>query len=630
MAAPWVSVLAEREGLMNMKSIVRVMSLIAVLVCSAPTGAEARQKYFGYFGSQFIGGNPDACNDTNYGGHINTVWLIIQNTSEVGDVASAVSAAAACGKKSIISVDRVFFDPSSNWELRWSHTYHTGSYSSADSGTNAAVSALQTGLSAQLHNIVAFFLFDEPFWHAQTNFDDSNQPSTCDGLSGVSGRSCHRLLDIQYVSAKMKAAFPTIPLSLNFANPELIDWHDAYLPKIPSGIDWVGFDCYMDGSPGTFDDCNGGYSIEDFVDSLKSKMSGAQKMFFVPPAFVYVETGSSGCPSPGAPASTGAKSIAALVDFLDEYRTLAENEPLVTGVFPYTWSSHCSGGGPRYYWGASSVGTHSSLTSVRTALQGWGNSIIDSDSNVSLVIDLPANNSQHIRGFTLAGWAIDQEALTGTGIDSLHVYAVPNAGAGTPIFLQALTVAQGGLGGARSDIATAFGPQYRNSGFGYNVGLSPSLGPDVYKIIVYPHSSVNNSFAFGAAKVVWVTIPASDVRGYLDTPANNATVASTFAIGGWAIDFGAPYGTGIDAIDVWACPTSTGCGGSSEYAVYLGPATYGGARSDIGAIFGSQFTNSGYGKVINTLAPGSYQLIVYARSTLTGSWTSWSVTVTVQ
>jgi hypothetical protein len=52
--------------------------------------------------------------------------------------------------------------------------------------------------------------------------------------------------------------------------------------------------------------------------------------------------------------------------------------------------------------------------------------------------------------------------------------------------------------------------------------------------------------------------------------------------------------------------------------VFLGAAAYGGQRPDVGAIFGERFTASGYGLLVNDLAPGAYDVAVFAWSTAMG------------
>jgi len=54
--------------------------------------------------------------------------------------------------------------------------------------------------------------------------------------------------------------------------------------------------------------------------------------------------------------------------------------------------------------------------------------------------------------------------------------------------------------------------------------------------------------------------------------------------------------------------------------IFLGQATLGGARADVGAAFGSRFTNSAFAFTVSGLAAGLYDLAVYARSTVSGSF----------
>ena len=98
----------------------------------------------------------------------------------------------------------------------------------------------------------------------------------------------------------------------------------------------------------------------------------------------------------------------------------------------------------------------------------------------------------------------------------------------------------------------------------------------------------------------------------VDVPSNGSTVSQPFAFGGWAINRSATTGPGVSAVHVYAFPS----GGGS--AIFLGAAQYGLPRVDIGAIFGSQFTNSGFTIDVNTLAAGSYTLNAYALNALSG------------
>ena len=117
-------------------------------------------------------------------------------------------------------------------------------------------------------------------------------------------------------------------------------------------------------------------------------------------------------------------------------------------------------------------------------------------ASTRMTIDIPPNNSTVNQPFHLAGWSIDTSAPSGTGIDTIHVWAYPITG-GPPVF-----VGLPALGGARPDVAAAFG----NSRFtpsGYNMAAA-GLSPGTYDVVVYSHSIATNSFS--AAQVVRVTV----------------------------------------------------------------------------------------------------------------------------
>ena len=98
----------------------------------------------------------------------------------------------------------------------------------------------------------------------------------------------------------------------------------------------------------------------------------------------------------------------------------------------------------------------------------------------------------------------------------------------------------------------------------------------------------------------------------LDVPTANATVQPSFAVSGWALDAGSPSGTGVDAVHVWAFPTS------GAAPIFLGAATLGFGRPDVGAYVGDgRFTPSGFG-LSAALSPGTYDVRAYAFSTVAG------------
>jgi hypothetical protein len=109
----------------------------------------------------------------------------------------------------------------------------------------------------------------------------------------------------------------------------------------------------------------------------------------------------------------------------------------------------------------------------------------------------------------------------------------------------------------------------------------------------------------------------------IDSPVAGS-VGQPVTVRGWAVDGTAPAGTGVDVVHVYATPS----GGA---AMFLGAATYGQSRPDIGAAHGARFTNSGFTFTApSALTPGPYTVTVYAHSTATGSFsTTASVAVTL-
>jgi hypothetical protein len=66
---------------------------------------------------------------------------------------------------------------------------------------------------------------------------------------------------------------------------------------------------------------------------------------------------------------------------------------------------------------------------------------------------------------------------------------------------------------------------------------------------------------------------------------------------------------GIDAVHVWAHPVVSGV------PLFLGAATLGDLRRDVGAIFGPRYEASGYHLDVTGLPSGTWDLAVFARMT---------------
>jgi hypothetical protein len=107
----------------------------------------------------------------------------------------------------------------------------------------------------------------------------------------------------------------------------------------------------------------------------------------------------------------------------------------------------------------------------------------------------------------------------------------------------------------------------------------------------------------------------------VDQPVVNQVVSQNFVVSGWALDLSASSGAGVDAVHVWAHPV--GGGGP----LFVGMGTLQLDRNDVASAFGNgQMRYSGF--VVNgagTLPPGFYDLLVFARSTVTGSFNNWRV-----
>jgi hypothetical protein len=100
----------------------------------------------------------------------------------------------------------------------------------------------------------------------------------------------------------------------------------------------------------------------------------------------------------------------------------------------------------------------------------------------------------------------------------------------------------------------------------------------------------------------------------IDSPAVNQNVAPDFIITGWAADLDAEVTGGVDAVHVWAYPTDDGD------PIFLGPAVLGETRPDVAAVYGTQFGHTGYHLGIHDLAPGTYDIAVFAWSSVRGAF----------
>jgi hypothetical protein len=222
-----------------------------------------------------------------------------------------------------------------------------------------------------------------------------------------------------------------------------------------------------------------------------------------------------------------------------------------------------------------------------------------------LTVEKPLDGGSVSVPFEVRGWAVNNGDPGGVGVDAVHVHAFPNAG-GDPVFLGSAE-----LGLTRTDVATLLNnPQFEPSGFSLNV--TTPLADGTYTLKVFARDTVSGAFATTRQMTINV---GPDPHMFVDSPTQGATVsASSFEVRGWAVDLAAPTGTGVDAVHVYAFPA----GGGSP--VFLGGATLGFIRAGVGALYGAQFEPSGFSLDATGLAPGSYTLRVFARSTVSGTF----------
>ena len=97
------------------------------------------------------------------------------------------------------------------------------------------------------------------------------------------------------------------------------------------------------------------------------------------------------------------------------------------------------------------------------------------------------------------GWAVDGGASSGTGIDAIHVWAVP-VGGGSQFLVGAAT-----YGLARPDVGSYMGSsQFNNSGYSITINSSNVASAGVYDFYVFAHSTVTGNFPI--ARIVRVTV----------------------------------------------------------------------------------------------------------------------------
>lgn len=544
--------------------------LVLVACCtSIPNLAEAWPHYFGYFGSHYIGTAVTNCGPPEFSNHTNVLWA---NATSAAEAKQHAEKAAECGKKVVIAVFGMFFQKD----------MPSGAIVEKSPGAGATAGALATELSGLSQHVAAIFTIDEPF-------------QLSDATSGARSGTTSAITSVHNA---LHSALPTIPLAINFSTHELQSGNARVAPDdVLNATDWLGFDCFLD--QGSFDNC-GGLSYPAYVNYLKSKLRRAsQRIFLAPPAFVARQpeeseyTGTE-CQTHAFPEG----QADSLEDFLTKTRLLVQRETVITGVFPYTWSSYCDTS--RWYESAA-VSTSPALSEAKQMLVDLGTLI----TQRTIVVAWPLNNMTS--SFTLSGWAIDKRG-TGTGVEAIHVWARNGSGAGT--YLGAAT-----LGITISEAAILHGPAYGNAGF----ELQTSMPLDTVQLEVYAYNNFNLQFETPAAvhRVSLVTNSSHTI--WIDQPTQNQTVGTSFPVTGWVfgrsnLPDAVVSHNGIDAVHVWAYNHGTG------QSTFLGPATVYGWRPDVMTAFSLSSPYNGYGLTVTNLPSGTHTITVYAHSTLTGQF----------
>jgi hypothetical protein len=210
---------------------------------------------------------------------------------------------------------------------------------------------------------------------------------------------------------------------------------------------------------------------------------------------------------------------------------------------------------------------------------------VDGDGRADIVTGADAGGGPHVMAFS--------------GVD-LHV--LRSFFAYTPFFTGGVRVAAGDVDGdGRAEIITGGGP-----GGGPHVRVwSGATGAEVTGLFAF-----ESTFAEG----VFVAGPSAQSRMAIDVPGPGATVPPVFSIGGWAAMAGATVDSGFDAIHAWLLPVAGGA------PIFAGATTVTVARPDVAAVLGGNFVNAGFNVTTDVIPLGSYDLVVFAHSSISGTW----------
>jgi hypothetical protein len=251
--------------------------------------APAHLKYFGHFFVDVEVDDPhDTTNKMNFTDEIASSSNLAQMTAYFAgqDLRARIKSMNDLCVKPFLSLQEVFFDridaaaPSgtrfalvSDYQNRW-ETFKT---------TNAG--------SLEASSIGAFYLVDEPVWNGVT------------------------FGDLETIAQLVKSDFPSVPTLIVEAKPVL----DSL--RVPTSIDWIGFDHYGVFKPST------DASFLGLVATLKSKrLTPDQKLFLVIDDQWTPEYGKLG---------VSASQMSATIQ---DYYDLAASDPEIAGLLGYRWA----------------------------------------------------------------------------------------------------------------------------------------------------------------------------------------------------------------------------------------------------------------------------------------------------
>jgi hypothetical protein len=150
----------------------------------------------------------------------------------------------------------------------------------------------------------------------------------------------------------------------------------------------------------------------------------------------------------------------------------------------------------------------------------------------------------------------------------------------------------------------------------HTLNLTPATTTTYYFVVQAYNAYGRSTNSAQVSTTVTATAPSRGVM-VVDRPGAGSILPSDLFLSGWSIDLASTSGTGVDAVHVYAYPNP----GSGAAPVFLGVASYGGSRPDVGAAYGARYTNSGFSLPVANLAPGTYDLTFYGRSTVSGTFT---------